>query len=58
MQSNREKRPIKFQVRSRPPIVVPQQSGNDSLAARVVSNPKGKSQMVLCLGNVRDAGQI
>jgi hypothetical protein len=63
MKFSREKRSVKFQVRSRPPNFVSQQkvshqSKNESLAARVSSHRKGKSQMVLYLGNMGDAGQI
>jgi hypothetical protein len=47
MKSSREKRPVKFQVRSRPPIFIPQQESlqqpeNESLAARISSKRKGK----------------
>jgi hypothetical protein len=47
MKSNREKRPVKFQVRSRPPIFVsqqeaPHQSENEGFAARVLSRRKGQ----------------
>jgi hypothetical protein len=67
MKSSRDKRPIKFQVRSRPPIFVsqqeaPYQSENESLAARVLNRRKGKgkrknSQMMLCLGNMGMRGK-
>jgi hypothetical protein len=63
MKSSCTKRPAKFQVRSRPPFFVsqqeaPYQSENESLAARVLSGRKRKSQMVLYLGNMGDAWQI
>jgi hypothetical protein len=62
MKSSREKRPVKFQVRSHPPIVVsqqeaPHQSETESLAARVLSRRKGKSQMMLCLENMGILGK-
>jgi hypothetical protein len=47
MQSSHEKQPIKFPVRSHPPIFVPQQeipqpADNESLVVRVLRNRKGK----------------
>jgi hypothetical protein len=62
MQSSGEKPPVKFQMRSRLSIFVPQQeaphrSANESLAARVLSHRKGKGQMVLCLGKKGAARQ-
>jgi hypothetical protein len=47
MKSSRERRPVKFQVRSRPPIFVsrqeaPYQSKNENPAARTLSRRKGK----------------
>jgi hypothetical protein len=63
VQSSDDKCLLKFQVKSRPLNFVlqqegPRQSENDNLAARVVSIRKGKSQMVLCLGNMGMRGKI
>jgi hypothetical protein len=62
MKSSCDKRQGKFQVRSRPPIFAsqqetPYQSENESLAARALNRRKGKSQMVLCLGNMGMGGK-
>jgi hypothetical protein len=63
VQASREKLPGTFQVKYHPPIFVPQQeapqqSENEDRSARVGNTRKGKSQMVLHLGNMWDVGQI
>jgi hypothetical protein len=62
MKFSHEKCSVKFQVRFRAPIFVsqqevPHQSENESLTACVLSRRKGRSQMVLCLGNMGMRGK-
>jgi hypothetical protein len=63
VKSSRDRLPAKFQRGSRPPIFLlqqegPQQSENQSCTARVLRSRKGKRQIVLCLADTADAGQI
>jgi hypothetical protein len=63
MKFNREKRPIKSQMKSRPPIFVsrqegPHQSKNESLAARALSHRKSKKSDGAMSEEYLDAAQI